>query len=151
MSRIATFLWFHDQAREAAEFYTSLIENSRITDISHGPDGSVLAAAFELDGQRYVALNGGPHYTLTPAASIYVDCETQDQVDDLWAKLTDGGEESRCGWLIDRYGLSWQIIPTILPTLLSDPDPQRATRATTAMLAMSKIDIKSLLDAVNQP
>jgi predicted 3-demethylubiquinone-9 3-methyltransferase (glyoxalase superfamily) len=151
MSTITTFLWFDNQAEEAATFYTSLIRNSRVKDVSRGPAGDAMGVSFELDGQRFIAFNGGPHHKLNEAASIYVDCENQEEVDELWTRLTaDGGEESRCGWLKDRFGLSWQIIPKILPALLSDPDPERATRAVNAMLTMQKIDIKSLVDAANQ-
>jgi predicted 3-demethylubiquinone-9 3-methyltransferase (glyoxalase superfamily) len=149
MSRIATYLWFDHQAEEAAEFYTSLIGNSRVKDVSRGPDGSVMAVTFDLDGQQFLALNGGPAFTFSEAISIYVGCESQEQVDELWAKLTDGGAEGPCGWLKDRYGLSWQIIPDALPALLSDPDPGRATRAATAMRQMKKIDIKALAAAAD--
>jgi predicted 3-demethylubiquinone-9 3-methyltransferase (glyoxalase superfamily) len=150
MSRIATYLWFDHQAQEAAEFYTSLIANSRVKEVSPGPGGSVMAVTFELDGQQFLALNGGPHYKFTEAISIYVGCESQQQVDELWDKLTDGGEEGPCGWLKDRYGLSWQIIPDALPALLTDPDPARAGRAVAAMQQMKKIDIKALKAAADQ-
>lgn len=150
MSRVATYLWFDNQAEEAAEFYTSVVGNSRVKDVTRGPDGSVMVVAFELDGQQFFALNGGPHFTFTEAFSIHLTCESQEQVDELWGKLTDGGEEGPCGWLKDRYGLSWQVIPTALHRLLSDPDPERAGRAGAAMQKMTKIDIKSLVDAVDQ-
>lgn len=150
MSRISNFLWFNDKAEEAAEFYTSLVEDSRITDVTRNPDGSAMVVGFELDGQRYNALNGGPHFTFNEAFSIQISCETQEQVDQLWDTLTDGGEEGPCGWLKDRYGLSWQVIPTALPKLLGDPDPERAARAGAAMRTMKKIDIKALVDAVEQ-
>lgn len=109
-----------------------------------GPDGTLMGATFELDGQSFVAFNGGPHFQLSPAISIYINCETQEEIDDLWAKLTDGGSESRCGWLVDRFGLSWQIIPSVLQKLLSDPDREKAGRATNAMLSMQKLDIATL-------
>jgi predicted 3-demethylubiquinone-9 3-methyltransferase (glyoxalase superfamily) len=112
-----------------------------------GPDGSLMGATFELDGQRFIAFNGGPNLKLTPAVSMYIDCDTQDEVDELWAKLTEGGAESQCGWLVDRFGLSWQIIPSILPELLGDPDRDKAGRAMQAMLTMRKIDIAALKQA----
>jgi predicted 3-demethylubiquinone-9 3-methyltransferase (glyoxalase superfamily) len=145
MSSIATFLWFDSQAEEAARLYTSLVPNSRITDVSP------MSVSFELDGQRFMGLNGGPHYKFTEAASIFVSCESQEQVDDLWDRLTaDGGQEGPCGWLKDRFGLSWQIIPKELPALLGDPDPTRAAKAGAAMQAMKKINVKELLAAVEQ-
>ncbi len=157
MQRITPFLWFDGQAEEAARFYVSLFRNSKITAItrysdaaakaSGNPAGSVMTVAFELEGREFVALNGGPHYKFTEAVSFAVSCETQKEVDDYWARLTEGGEEGPCGWLKDRYGLSWQITPTILPRLLSDPDPKKAQHAMTAMLQMRKIDIKALQQA----
>lgn len=146
---IATFLWFDHQAEEAAELYTGIVGNSRIKDVTRGPDGSVMAVTFELDGQQFLGLNGGPHYQFSEAISIYVGCDSQEQVDELWDKLTDGGSEGPCGWLKDKYGLSWQIIPNVLPTLLGDPDPERAARAGAAMQKMKKIDIKALQDAAD--
>ena len=145
MSSIATFLWFDNQAEEAARLYTSLIPNSRVKEVTP------MTVTFELDGQQFMGLNGGPHYKLNEAASIFVSCESQERVDDLWDRLTaDGGQEGPCGWLKDRFGLSWQIIPKELPALLGDPDPARAAKASTAMRAMKKIDIKELLAAVEQ-
>jgi len=149
MSRVSTFLWYDDKAQEAAEFYTSVVPNSRVTGTTNGPDGKPMVVTFELDGQQFAALNGGPEFNFTEATSIYVSCETQEEVDDLWAKLTEGGEEGPCGWLKDRYGLSWQVIPTALPKLLGDPDPKRAAAASEAMRSMSKIDVKALEDAAN--
>ncbi|HET6502064.1 MAG TPA: VOC family protein, partial [Amycolatopsis sp.] len=140
MQKIVTFLWFDDQAEEAAQFYTSLFPNSKITDIQRygdagpGPKGSVMIVNFELDGQAFTALNGGPHFKFTEAISLYVNCESQEEVDELWAKLSTGGEESQCGWLKDKYGLSWQIVPTVLPQLLGDPDPVKAQSVMQAML-----------------
>jgi predicted 3-demethylubiquinone-9 3-methyltransferase (glyoxalase superfamily) len=149
MSKVATYLWFDSQAEEAALLYTSIVENSQVTNVSRGHDGAVAMVSFELDGQKFLALNGGPHFTFSEATSIFVSCESQEQVDDLWDRLTaNGGEEGPCGWLKDPYGLSWQIIPTVLVQLLSDPDPERAGKAATAMRTMKKIDIKGLLDAV---
>lgn len=153
MQKITTHLWFDDQALEAAEFYTSIFENSKVVDVSHygdgapRPAGTVLTVTFELEGQRFVALNGGPHFTFTEAISLYVDCEDQAEVDYYWDKLVDGGEPSMCGWLKDRYGLSWQIIPNELPQLLTDPDPERSQRAMQAMLTMNKIDIGAIRKA----
>jgi predicted 3-demethylubiquinone-9 3-methyltransferase (glyoxalase superfamily) len=153
MQKITTYLWFDNQAEEAATFYTSLFEDSRILDVQRygdagpGPSGSAMSVTFELAGQRYIALNGGPEFRFTEAISLFVDCESQEEVDDLWAKLTEGGQESQCGWLKDRWGLSWQIIPRALPELLSNPDPAKAQRAMQAMLGMQKIDIKTLEDA----
>jgi predicted 3-demethylubiquinone-9 3-methyltransferase (glyoxalase superfamily) len=154
MQKITTYLWFDNQAEEAAGFYTSLFDDSRILDVHrHGeggpaPAGTAMMVTFELAGQRFLALNGGPQFTFTEAISLYVDCGSQEEVDELWAKFTEGGgEESQCGWLKDRYGLSWQIIPTRLQELLSDPDPGRAQRAMMAMLGMQKIDLQALEEA----
>lgn len=146
MQKVKTFLWFDTQAEEAAEFYTSLLPNSRVTDVMRpDPDGPALTVGFELDGQEYVALNGGPQFSFTEAISLFVTCKDQAEVDELWAQLTaDGGEESQCGWLKDKFGLSWQIIPEALPRLLGDPDRERASRAMQAMLQMKKIDVASL-------
>ena len=150
MQKITTFLWFDDQAEEAARHYTSIFDDSRVVDIQRygeaGP-GSVMTVTFELAGQRFIALNGGPHFTFTEAISLSVDCATQDEVDELWARLGDGGEEGPCGWLKDKYGLSWQIVPSKLTELMSDPDPAKSARVTKAMLGMKKIDIQGLVDA----
>lgn len=154
MQKITTCLWFDDQAEQAANFYTSLFGNSRIVEVQYYneamPDraGQVMLVVFELAGQRFMALNSGPEFTFTEAVSLHVDCADQREVDELWAKLTDGGQESQCGWLKDRFGLSWQIIPRRLTELLNDPDPDRAVRATRAMLGMRKIDVQGLLEAV---
>ena len=147
--KITTFLWFDNQAEEAAAFYTSLFADSRIVRVQRdGEAGAAMMVEFELAGQRLLALNGGPHFTFNEAVSLYVNCETQEEVDELWARLTaDGGEESQCGWLKDRWGLSWQIVPSRLPELISDPDPGRAERAMKAMLGMRKIDIRALEEA----
>lgn len=151
MQKITTFLWFDQQAEEAAEFYTSLFPNSTITQVQrYGegapmPAGTAMVVSFTLDGQEFLALNGGPGHPFTDATSLYVSCQDQAEVDDLWGRLTaGGGAEGPCGWLKDRYGLSWQVIPTDLPRLLSDPDPVRAGRAMQAMLAMKKIDVAAL-------
>lgn len=156
MPKISPFLWFDTQAEEAANFYTSIFKNSKIVKISRygegapRPKGSVMTVAFTLDGQEFTALNGGPLFKFTEAISFIVNCKTQEEVDHYWAKLLAGGEESRCGWLKDKYGLSWQIIPTVLGEMLSDPNPQKAKRVMEAMLAMKKIDIAGLKKAYDQ-
>jgi predicted 3-demethylubiquinone-9 3-methyltransferase (glyoxalase superfamily) len=148
--RITTFLWFDKEAEEAAKFYTSIFRNSKIVTVARygeagpGPKGSVMTVAFELDGQQFTALNAGPQFKFTEAISLVVNCETQEEVDEYWRKLSEGGQESQCGWLKDRYGLSWQVVPTALPRLLQDPDPQKAKRVMEAMLQMKKIDIARL-------
>src|SRR5262245_3171514 len=155
MPRISPFLWFNTQAEEAAMLYTSIFPNSKITEIQRygaggpGPEGSVMVVQFELDGQKVTALNGGPeHFTFNESMSMYVDCQDQAEVDAYWDSLTaDGGEPGPCGWLKDKFGLSWQIVPTVLSQLLSDPDPGRAGRAMQAMMQMTKLDIKTLQDA----
>jgi predicted 3-demethylubiquinone-9 3-methyltransferase (glyoxalase superfamily) len=150
MQSISPFLWFDNQAEEAATFYTSIFPNSRITSVSRFPEGSpgeagtVMVVAFELDGRQFQALNGGPEFKFTEAISFLVNCETQDEVDDLWDKLSEGGEQGPCGWLKDKYGLSWQVVPTILDELLSDPDQEKARRVMGAMLQMGKIEIEPL-------
>ena len=147
MQKVTPFLWFDDNAEEAMQFYTSILPSSRIVSSRRGPDGKFFTGTFELDGQEFMALNGGPHFKFTEAISLFVRCATQDEVDDLWRKLSDGGEESQCGWLKDRYGLSWQIIPNALEELLGDPDPEKAGRVMQAMLQMGKIDIEKLKEA----
>ena len=145
MNKITPFLWFDDQAEQAMRFYVSVFKNSKVLSVSPGPNGKAMSVTFELEGQAFMALNGGPEFKFTEAISLFVSCTTQEEVDDLWAKLTaDGGEESRCGWLKDKYGLSWQIIPTALMEMLGDADPGKAGRAMEAMLKMNKIDIKAL-------
>jgi predicted 3-demethylubiquinone-9 3-methyltransferase (glyoxalase superfamily) len=145
MQKISPFLWFDGKAEEAANLYTSVFKNSRIVSVSRQGDGSVMSVTFELEGMEFIALNGGPHFTFTPAISLFVKCETQAEVDALWDKLTaDGGEKSRCGWLKDKFGVSWQIIPTALGRMLADKDPARSRRVMAAMLQMDKIDIAAL-------
>jgi predicted 3-demethylubiquinone-9 3-methyltransferase (glyoxalase superfamily) len=151
MQKIITYLWFENQAEQAANFYTSLFADSRVTDVERypegapGPAGQVMVVKFQLAGQEFIALNGGPQFTFNEAVSLYVNCETQAEVDELWGTLTaDGGEEQPCGWLKDKYGLSWQIIPTVLPELLGDPDPATANRVMEAMFKMTRIDIAAL-------
>jgi predicted 3-demethylubiquinone-9 3-methyltransferase (glyoxalase superfamily) len=153
MPKITPYLWFDGQAEDAANFYVSVFPNSRITGVQRqgeagpGAASSVLTVEFELDGEQLVALNGGPDYRFTEAVSFLVPCQDQAEVDRYWDTLCDGGEPGRCGWLKDRYGLSWQIIPAALAELLGDPDPEKSTRATMAMLSMGKIDIQGLRDA----
>jgi predicted 3-demethylubiquinone-9 3-methyltransferase (glyoxalase superfamily) len=145
---VTPFLWFHDHAEDAARFYVSLIAGSRITDRAPGPDGKLLTVSFELAGQPFIALNGGPYFDLSPAFSIVLRCKGQKEVDRLWKALTRGGEESRCGWLVDRFGLSWQVIPERLLELLQDEDPQRAALAAAAMMKMRRIVVRDLEWAV---
>lgn len=148
MQKIVPYLWFDNQAEEAADFYTSLFNDSKIGSVSRGPNGEVMIVTFQLNGQEFMALNGGPRFTFTEAVSFYVNCETQAEVDELWARLAaDGGEESQCGWLKDKYGLSWQIIPTILGNLMQDEDEAKAHRVMQALLQMKKIEIAELLRA----
>ena len=150
MNQITPFLWFDTEGEEAAKFYTSVFPNSKITNVSRygsagpRPEGTVMTVAFELDGLAFVALNGGPEFKFSEAISFLVNCETQDEVDAFWSKLSEGGEEGPCGWLKDRYGLSWQIVPSVLPELLSDPDPEKSQRVMRAMLKMKKIEIDAL-------
>ena len=150
MQKITPFLWFDGQAEEAMNFYVSIFKNSKVGSITRcgdsgpGPKGTVMSVTFELDGQEFFGLNGGPHFTFSPAISFFVNCETQEEVDELWEKLSDGGEKLQCGWLKDKYGLSWQIIPSVLGKLLNDPDTEKASRVMQAMLQMTKIDIETL-------
>ncbi len=144
MQKITPFLWFDGKAEEAMNFYVSLFKNSKVLSATPGPDGKVMMATFQLDGQDFYALNGGPMFKFTEAISLFVNCETQAEVDELWEKLSEGGEKSRCGWLKDKYGLSWQIIPTALGELMRDKDPEKAGRVMQAMLQMDKIDIATL-------
>lgn len=147
MRKITPFLWFDDNAEEAINFYTSIFKDSKILDTRPGPDGKFFTGTFVLNGQEFMALNGGPHFKFTEAISLFVSCQTQAEVDDLWQKLSDGGEESQCGWLKDKFGLSWQIIPETLGELLGDPDPEKAGRVMQAMLQMGKIDVVKLQQA----
>ena len=157
MSKLTTCLWFDTEGEEAARFYTSVFPNSELGEItrygSAGPraEGTVMTVSFELDGQPFVALNGGPGHTFNEAVSFQVSCKDQDEVDEYWSTLADGGEEGPCGWLKDRFGLSWQIVPTALPRLLADPDPERAQRVMAAMLKMTKIEIDVLEEAADEP
>jgi predicted 3-demethylubiquinone-9 3-methyltransferase (glyoxalase superfamily) len=154
---LTTCLWFDNQAEEAVNFYLSVFKNSKLGSVARygeggpGPEGSVMTMAFELNGQAFTALNGGPQFKFTEAISFVVNCETQAEVDSLWAKLSAGGQPGQCGWLKDKFGLSWQIIPTVLGKLLSDPDPVKSQRVMQAMLQMQKIEIKDLQQAYEQP
>ena len=157
MQKITPHLWFDDKAEEAANFYVSLFKNSKIVsiarygeegaEVSGRPAGTVMTIEFQLEGQDFMALNGGPEFKFTEAISFLVNCETQEEVDKFWDKLTDGGEEQPCGWLKDKYGLSWQIVPTVLGEMLSDKDPQKSERVMKALLQMKKIDIQALKQA----
>jgi predicted 3-demethylubiquinone-9 3-methyltransferase (glyoxalase superfamily) len=149
MQKITPFLWFDDKAAEAAKFYVSIFKNSKILE-TRRRDKKVLTVTFRLDGEEFIALNGGPHFKFTPAISFFVRCKTQREVDRLWKKLLKGGKESQCGWLTDKYGLSWQIIPTILGDLLGDKDPIKSGRVWNAMLQMVKIDSRLLKQAYHQ-
>ncbi|MEW5851587.1 MAG: VOC family protein [Myxococcota bacterium] len=153
MQKITPFLWFNDNAEEAVNFYASIFKDSKVTSITRygeagpGPKGTVMSATFQLAGQEFMALNGGPMFKFTEAISFFVNCETQQEVDELWEKLSAGGAKSRCGWLKDRFGVSWQIVPRILGELMGDRDPARARRVMEAMLQMDKLDIKRLKQA----
>jgi predicted 3-demethylubiquinone-9 3-methyltransferase (glyoxalase superfamily) len=158
--KITPFLWFDTQAEEAMNFYTSIFKNSKMGAVTRyddagakaagRPKGSVMTASFQLEGQEFVALNGGPQFKFAEAISFVVNCESQQEVDEFWQKLTDGGQESQCGWLKDKFGLSWQIVPTILPEMLADKDPEKSKRVMNAMLQMKKIDIPTLQKSAEQ-
>jgi predicted 3-demethylubiquinone-9 3-methyltransferase (glyoxalase superfamily) len=156
MKKITPFLWFDGKAEEAMNYYVSIFKNSKILSVTRygeegpGPKGTVMTAAFELNGQEFTALNGGPQFTFSPAISFVVHCETQQEVDELWENLSDGGDKQQCGWLKDKYGLSWQVIPTILIEMLQDKDAEKSRRVMKAMLQMNKIDIKTLKQAYEQ-
>jgi predicted 3-demethylubiquinone-9 3-methyltransferase (glyoxalase superfamily) len=150
MQKIAPFLWFDGKAEEAAQFYVSIFKNSKIVGISRygeqgaGPKGSVMVVAFQLDGQKFCALNGGPQFTFSPAISFVVNCETQQEVDELWEKLSAGGEKQRCGWLKDKFGVSWQVVPSVLPEMLQKCEGEKSNRVINAVLQMDKLDIEGL-------
>ena len=156
MQKITPFLWFDNNAEEAVNFYVSIFRNSRIISVSRygegspGPAGTVMTATFQLEGQEFMALNGGPQFKFTEAISFFVNCQTQKEVDELWKELSQGGEKGPCGWLKDKYGLSWQIIPTALRQMLQDRDPQKSRNVVQAMLQMTKIDIETLRRAYEQ-
>jgi predicted 3-demethylubiquinone-9 3-methyltransferase (glyoxalase superfamily) len=154
MQKIVTFLWYNGQAEEAANFYVGIFENSKITDkvintidTPSGPTGSVLTVGFNLDGQQFTAINGGPQFAFTEAISLVVNCDTQKELDRYWQKLTEGGEESVCGWLKDKYGLSWQVVPSVLPRLLHSGEDGKSARVMTALMKMKKLDIAVLEQA----
>jgi len=156
MQKITPFLWFDGNAEEAVNFYVSVFKNSKVVRVTRygdsgpGPKGTVMSATFQLEGHEFFALNGGPQFTFTPAISFFVNCETQDEVDDLWEKLSAGGDKQRCGWLKDKYGVSWQIIPSALGKMLQDKDAGNSKKAFEAMLQMDKIDIKALEQSYRQ-
>ena len=156
MQKITPFLWFDDKAQEAMNFYVAIFKNSKIVTITRygsagpGPEGTVMTAEFQVEGQDFVALNGGPIFTFTPAISFVINCESQEDVDHYWDKLSEGGEQIECGWLKDKFGVSWQVVPTILVELINDPDPMKSQRVMAAMLQMKKLDIAGLKRAYEQ-
>jgi len=156
VQKITPFLWFESKAEEAMNFYVSIFKNSKVGSVTRygeagpGPEGTVMIATFQIEGQDFIALNGGPQFTFNPAISFVVNCETQEEVDHFWEKLSAGGRPNRCGWLTDKFGLSWQIVPTILPKLMRDKDPGKSQRVMKAMMQMDKIDIKILQQAYDQ-
>jgi predicted 3-demethylubiquinone-9 3-methyltransferase (glyoxalase superfamily) len=156
MQKITPFLWFDGKAEEAMRFYVSIFKNSKIGAITRygdagpGPKGTVMVATFQLEGQEFIALNGGPQFTFSPAISFVVNCETQEEVDAFWEKLSEGGEKLQCGWLRDKYGLSWQIVPTVLGEMMQDKDAEKSQRVMKAMLQMTKLDINGLKQAYAQ-
>jgi predicted 3-demethylubiquinone-9 3-methyltransferase (glyoxalase superfamily) len=156
MKKITPFLWFDDEAEEAAAFYTSIFNGSsvdaitRYGEVGPGPKGSVMTVVFQIEGQQFIALNGGPQFKFTEAISFVVDCETQQEIDELWASLSTGGKEAECGWLKDRYGLSWQIVPTVLGEMMNDKDPKKSQRVMKALLRMKKLDVAGLEKAYHE-
>jgi predicted 3-demethylubiquinone-9 3-methyltransferase (glyoxalase superfamily) len=156
MQKVAPFLWFDDQAEEAMNFYVSIFKNSKVLSVTRygdagpGPKGTVMTARFRLEGQEFITLNGGPLFKFTEAISFVVNCDTQEEVDEFWEKLSEGGEKSRCGWLKDKFGLSWQIVPTVLGEMLEDKETEKSQRVMKAMLQMDKIDIEGLKRAYQQ-
>lgn len=156
MGKITPFLWFDGKAEEAANFYVSVFKNAKIRNVSRyaedspGPAGTVMTVDFELEGHEFIALNGGPQFTFTPAVSFSIECTTQDEVDTLWERLSEGGQPGQCGWLQDKYGLSWQVVPSVLPELLQDDDDEKSDAVMQAMLKMTKLDIKTLQEAYDR-
>jgi predicted 3-demethylubiquinone-9 3-methyltransferase (glyoxalase superfamily) len=154
--KITPFLWFDNNAEEAVNFYVSIFKNSKVLTVTRygesgpGPKGAVMTASFQLEGQQFVALNGGPHFKFTEAISLVVNCKSQEEVDYFWEKLSDGGQKSQCGWLKDKFGLSWQIVPTVLGELVQGKDPEKSRRVMKAMLQMKKLDIEGLKQAYEQ-
>ena len=153
MQKVTPFLWFDDKAEEAVDFYTSIFKNSKTISISRygdagpGPKGTVMVAKFQIEGQEFMALNGGPTFTFSPAISFVVNCKSQEEIDELWEKLSEGGAKSQCGWLTDKFGLSWQIVPAVLGELMQDKDPVKTNRVMAALLQMTKLDIEVLRKA----
>jgi predicted 3-demethylubiquinone-9 3-methyltransferase (glyoxalase superfamily) len=150
VQKITPFLWFDGKAKEAMNFYISIFKNSKIVSLSRSAEGRLTGGTFQLDGQEFLALNGGPQFTFSPAISFFVNCQTQQEVDELWEKLSEGGAKQRCGWLKDKYGLSWQIVPSVLGKMLQDKDTNKAKNVMNAMLQMNKIDIERLKQAYDQ-
>ena len=156
MQKITPFLWFNDQAEDAMNFYTSIFRNSKVGEIRRyaeggpAPKGTVMSASFQIEGQELIAFNGGPHFSFTPAISLFVDCKTQAEVDELWGKLSDGGQPQQCGWVTDKFGLSWQIIPSALGDMLQDKNTAKSRAAMQAMMQMHKIDVQSLQQAFEE-
>lgn len=156
MQKITPFLWFDDKAEEAANFYVSIFKNSKVLNVTRygeagpGPKGSVMIVTFQLDGQEFSALNGGPEFTFSPAISFVVDCKTQQEVDELWERLSEGGKKQQCGWVTDKYGLSWQIVPSIVPELMKTKDEKKSQNVMKAILQMNKLDIKRLQQAYDE-
>ena len=150
MQKITSFLWYDGKAEEAMNFYLSIFKNSKKISTMAGPGGTVLGVTFQLDGQEFIAFNGGPMFKFTEAISLFVNCDTQEEIDHFWESLSEGGQKSRCGWLKDKFGVSWQIVPPALGELLQDKDPKKAKRVMEAMLKMDKIDIKALQQAYEQ-
>ena len=156
MGKITPFLWFDGKAEEAANFYVSLFENAKILNVSRYPEsspgvpGTVMTVSFELEGQEFIALNGGPEFTFTPAVSFSIDCKTQAEVDHFWDSLCEGGRPSQCGWLQDKYGLSWQVVPSLLPELLQDDNDEKSDAVMQAMLTMTKLDVAALQAAFDR-
>ncbi len=155
MQKITPFLWFNDNAEEAMNFYTAVFKNSKIVNVRRygkagpGKEGAVMTGTFEIEGQEFYVLNGGPHFKFTEAISLFVKCKTQEEVDELWEKLSEDGQKSQCGWLKDKFGLSWQIIPDALGKMLGNPDPEKAARVMQAMMKMTKIDLPKLQEALD--
>ena len=152
MQKITPFLWFNNQAEDATNFYVSIFKHSKVVRVTRngpGPKDSVMSTTFQLDGQDFYALNGGPLFTFTPAISFFIHCETQPEIDEFWEKLSAGGTQERCGWLKDKFGVSWQVVPSILGKLLQSPDPEKGKRVMAAMLQMNKLDINGLQKAAD--
>jgi predicted 3-demethylubiquinone-9 3-methyltransferase (glyoxalase superfamily) len=156
MQKITPFLWFDNNAEEAMNFYVAVFKDAKITSLTRfgdagpGPKGTVMTGIFQIHGQDFYALNGGPQFKFTPAISLFVNCETQQEIDELWEKLSEGGKKDQCGWVTDKFGLTWQIVPSVLGKLLNGPDPQKSNRVMKAMLKMNKLDIRQLQQAYDE-